>query len=236
MTSGPRSSAFLRRVAAMLAIVCARAATAGVQIDMVQSSVTTHAGQPDRRGGGSFALQIDGARFHIVGAHEVETSYDNGATTHFRDPSAPAQTPLAPAAPTAFDPIAATIEDEHITIGPSVAGAPWNGHATRHYSVDIEYTTVARLALVITRRFRMHDHYEITAADLDASPAALRVLLTRGFARSLALHPAAWTGFPVRIDARLGGQIGPDAPAAHVTQLAIEAKSIAPWARPDDAK
>jgi hypothetical protein len=230
MAVKPRIAQMFFRAAGVLALCAAQAAMAGVQIDIVQSSVTSHAGLADRRGHANASLRIDGPRFQIASAHEVETSLDDGATTRFRAPSAAAQTPLDPATPTALDPIAASIEDEKVTIGPSVAGAPWNGHPTRRYSVDIDYTTVARLALLITRRFPTHEHYELTVADLDASPAALRVMLTRGYARSLALHPAAWSGFPVRIDARLRSEPAAAGATPQTTALTIEATSIAPWA------
>jgi hypothetical protein len=40
------------------------------------------------RGHADAGLRIDGARVQIAGAHEVETSLDDGATTRFRSESA----------------------------------------------------------------------------------------------------------------------------------------------------
>ena len=62
-----------------------------------------------------------------------------------------------------------------IKMSPTLPGPPLFGQATRVYEVEHRYSTVARIAFVVSRRFRQHAYYLLTVAEPGLSPAAMRV-------------------------------------------------------------
>ena len=194
--------------------------------------LSIHAGKPAQKGNGAYQAEIDGNSFRLIGKHAIESSEDDGASTRFDSQPGVNNTPLSPETARLSDPIAGMVEDQHIIVGTPVAGPQWQGHATRIYTVDMQYTVVARVAWLFKRRFVHHDHYEMIVADLDASAAAVRVALTRGYGRNLGLHPEAFLGFPVKINGHLSvGDAGSDG-AESQTDFQLEAISVEPWVRP----
>ena len=167
---------------------------------------------------------IDGPSFRNVSARNgaVELSHDDGRTTHFGAEDAPAQTPLVPEVAPPFAPMVGTVEDETLVVGPSRPGPELFGLATRVYTVDHDYTIVARVALVIRRSTRNRSRFTFTVADNGVSSAALRVAFSRGYGYALALHPEAFTGLPLIID----GTIEQGEPPASVAQVHVRAASL----------
>ena len=208
----------------LIALTLSHRASAGVRADYQFSSNTSNG----RSGGGQVALEIDGSRFRIVRAHgQIETSLDDGATTFFGRDRTVIQTPLATETDAISLPMKARLEDEKITISEPQIGPVLFGATTRVYTIDHEYTVVGRIALVFTRRWRGAAHYVLTVADLDVSPAAMRVVLSRGYGGDLAPHADAFRGLPLRLEGRLETN---DGGAFHqVTTVHFEAVSVWPW-------
>jgi hypothetical protein len=204
------------------------AALAGVSIDFVTSSRTHAEGKPDRSGRGTKTIRIDGPRFQLLrdigrGAQKRidETSLDDGATTFFPRERSVTQTPLTPDVASAgglgglFSPMKAWVEDDKMTISEPQPGPMLLGMPTQIYTVDHSYVTQARIAFVYTLRLTSTARYVITAANLvtpdgsAVSPAAVRVMLSRGYGRVLAHHAEAFGGFPLRIEGHMVGHSEP---------------------------
>ncbi|WP_422940729.1 hypothetical protein [Undibacterium sp. TJN19] len=204
-------------------------AQAGIRVTFEQQNLSVQSGKPAQKGKSSYQAEIDGGSFRLVGKHVIESSDDDGASTMFDSQPGVRNKPLLPEAPGLTDPIAGTVEDQHIVIGKPVAGPQWQGQATRVYTVDMDYTVVARIAWLFKRRSVHHDHYDVTVADLDASTAAVRVALTRGYGRNLGLHPEAFLGFPIKIIAHLSTHEAADEAAESLTDFQLDAIGITPW-------
>jgi hypothetical protein len=186
--------------------------------------------QPAKR-----TFEIDGPRFRIRRSGGiVETSLDDGANTFFGDDHKVTQSPLATEHGGLFAPVTAWTEDETLSVGESTEGIPHLGRATRIYQVVHKYITVARIAFVFTRRFHREDRYTMTVADLDTSPAAVRVMLSRGYGFSLARQAGAFKGFPLMMD---GCFVEQDSDRVRQkTCFRYEVTSIEPWDWPQPAQ
>jgi hypothetical protein len=164
----------------------------------------------------------------------VETSVDDGATSWFNNVKSETQTPLAPMRSAKsgswLDQISVSVEDEKLTVGKPVAGPNLAGIATRTYGVDYTYVTVTQVGGV-TGRTPIDEHYDVWIGDIDASPAAVRVVLSRGYGQALAQKATAFLGFPLRIDGRL--VTGRPETGLASTTFRLEAVSVAPWSWSD---
>ncbi|MFZ6760378.1 hypothetical protein ACO0K9_24505 [Undibacterium sp. Ji50W] len=220
-------------------------AHAGVRIEFEQHSQSRQPGKPERNGQGRYVTEIDGMHFRLMNLSRgqvSEVSDDDGAHTRFEpmpadshaDSHADINTPLLPEKGSLFDPLAGSIKDEHITISPPEPVANWNGYAARRYRVELRYTVVARLVLIFTRRFAHVEHYEIIVADIPASASAVRLALTRGYGRTLGLHPEAFLGFPVKITGQLRSRdaASKDAAGDFMVDMELQALSISAWQLP----
>ncbi|MBC3920825.1 hypothetical protein H8L32_25390 [Undibacterium sp. CY18W] len=218
-------------------------AHAGVRIEFEQRSQSRQPGKPARNGEGRFLTEIDGMHFRLLNlarGQVSEVSEDDGAHTRFDPvPAGPhadtnTNTPLLPERGGLFDPLVGSMEDEHIKISPPVPAANWNGYASQRYQVELRYTMVMRAALVFTRRFVHTEQYEITVADIPASASVMRLALTRGYGRTLGLHPHAFLGFPVKIEGQLRSHdVGSkDAAGDFMVDMTLQARSISAWQLP----
>ncbi|MFZ6770794.1 hypothetical protein ACO0LM_27375 [Undibacterium sp. Di26W] len=216
-------------------------AHAGVRIEFEQRSQSHQPGKPERNGQGRYVTEIDGMHFRLMNLSRgqvSEVSDDDGAHTRFEpwsaDSHADINTPLLPEKGGLFDPLVGSMEDVQISISPPEPVANWNGYTARRYRVELRYTVVARLVLIFTRRFAHVDQYEITVADIPASASAVRLALTRGYGRTLGLHPQAFLGFPVKITGQLRSRdaASKDAASDFVVDLDVQARSINPWQIP----
>jgi len=222
----------------LLALILPGTACAGVSAMYEFTSRTAGDNRPARSATRHFTTEIDGARFRIhSGRGTLETSVDDGASTFFGPHPETAQSPLLPGAEGFAAPISASIEDESVSIGPPAAGPALFGMATQVYRVELRYVTVAHIAGVFTRRFRTHAQYTITVAGGAASPAAMRVVLSRGYGSALARHAEALPGLPLRIEAHLDGsdEDAHGTPHHQVTDFTVHARSLAPWSWPESA-
>lgn len=211
----------------------------GVRVEVVQSSSTTSATQPERRGQGTRTIEIDGSRFRIIGIGGGvgnETSLDDGATTFFGSDRTKTQTPLTAstsghigAAGSAG--VDVSLENEKLTVGVPQPGQKIAGVVTQTYSVDCTYDTVMRGAGV-TNRLPASEHYELSVSDIGVSSAAVRVVLSRGFGMTLARHPEAFRGFPLRIDGHLVQ--GDGHTAGFTTDFRLEVVSVTAWGWPGE--
>ncbi|MFZ6723717.1 hypothetical protein [Undibacterium sp. Ji49W] len=224
-------------------------AHAGVRIEFEQRSQSRQPGKPARNGEGRFVTEIDGMHFRLLNLSKgqvSEVSDDDGAHTRF-DPvpagshadtktntNTSTNAPLLPERGGLFDPLVGSIEDEHITISPPVPAADWNGYASRRYQVELRYTMVMRAALIFTRRFVHTEQYEITVAAIPASASVVRLALTRGYGRTLGLHPDAFLGFPVKIEGQLRSHDAgsKDAAGDFMVDMTLQARSISAWQLP----
>ncbi len=180
-------------------------ADAGTRINYRYQIEALGGDKPNQRvGQGTLVIDIDGARFQIRRPNGAATvSLDDGASTFLDTEPAKRSTPLAVEVAGLLDTMAAKIEDESIKMSPALPGPPLFGQVTRVYEVEHRYTTVARIAFVVSRRFRQHAHYQLTVAEPGLSPAAMRVLLASGHGRPLALRADAFMGLPLKIKGRL---------------------------------
>ena len=200
---------------------------AGVRVEFVGSNSTTV---------WSRTVEADGPRFNIIDtngpASEVETSLDDGATTFFDGNQTRIQTPLQPAphvpTPAVAPGIATWIEHEVLTLGQPHPGPTIAGVATLTYTADLSYVVAIRVEKR-TKRTHAKDHFELSVADIGASPAAVRVILSRGMGASLAPYHEAFRAFPLRIDGHL---IQGEGAAAMTSDFRLEAVSVTPWSWP----
>ncbi|HEX9160375.1 MAG TPA: NHL repeat-containing protein [Thermoanaerobaculia bacterium] len=70
------------------------------------------------------------------------------------------------------------------------------------------------------------EHYDVALADLDASPAAVRLLVARGFGTNVARRSEAFRRFPLRIE---GHFVRGEGDTNFTADFRSEAVSIAPW-------
>jgi len=215
-----------------LALVLSLAFTtvqAGSKFEFEQKSHHDNTGKPAQTGKGRYQLEIEGNSFHLIHARVTESSEDDGATTLFDSQPGVINTPLFPDTPTWADPIVGIVKDHQIMISPPMPGISWQDHTTKVYTVDQQYTVVARVGWIFSRRFLHHDQYEITIADIDVSPAAIRVALTRGYGRNLGLRPEAFLGFPVKIVGHLSNREMAENAKEMKTEFQLQALSMEPW-------
>ncbi|MES2039656.1 MAG: hypothetical protein V4495_17715 [Pseudomonadota bacterium] len=204
-------------------------AQAGSRFEFEQQSYHNNTGKPAQTGKGRYQLEIEGSGFHLINAHVIETSQDDGATTLFDSKPGIINTPLFPETPTWADPIAGIVKDHQIIISTPIPGPPWLDYTTRWYTVDQKYTVVARVGWIFSRSFAHHDRYEISIVDTDISPAAVRVALTRGYGRNLGLHPEAFLGFPIKIVGHLSSREVIKNASEMTTEFQLQALSMTPW-------
>jgi hypothetical protein len=69
----------------------------------------------------------------------------------------------------------------------------------------------------------------------EASPAAIRVALSRGYVSQLSHHAEAFPGLPLRIEGQLTGHDEDmnGKPHHRVTRFVLNTQSITPWFWPD---
>jgi hypothetical protein len=183
-------------------------------------------GRPPTTGHSQVTSTIDGPRFRNVSAraNAVELSDDDGRTTYFGAFRTTPQTPLGPEsnspdAESNLGPISGAIEDEQLQVGPPAPGPTLFGMPTHVYAVDYRYKIAVRIAGITISHTTNEEYYVITAADIDASSAALRVAFSRGYGHAVSRHAEAFVGLPLRIDGTIRS-------AAQTSTVHIEAKSL----------
>lgn len=175
---------------------------------------------------------IDDRRFRIVSSGgQVETSLDNGATTLFGSDHSKKQTPLVPKTGPTFGVVTMTTDNENLTVGSMRPGPTIAGVATQAYTVTYTYESVTRFLGIATRRIPAREQYQFYVAEIGASPAASRVVLSRGFGERLATLTPVFRGFPLLIDGIL--QHGDGASTGFTTRFRMFVVSIAPWSWTD---
>lgn len=241
ITCGSTALHHSHRLKSLLLALCTASlstlAVAGTSIDYRYQIEALGGDKPNQRvGRGTLAIDIDGARFQIRRPQGAATvSLDDGASTFLDTEPAKRSTPLEVEVAGLLDPMAANIEDESIKMSPTLPGPPLFGQATRVYEVEHRYTTVARIAFVVSRRFRQHAHYLLTVAEPGLSPAAMRVLLASGHGRPLALRTDAFTGLPLKIEGRLAS-VADDGTETASARFSYEATGLRPSAWPAGAE
>lgn len=178
-------------------------AGASTTVEYEIQTLRTQAGKASISGGTRLTTTIDGRAFRSVsgGGRYVEGSDDDGQTTRFGALDAPTvNTPLQPEHGHVLSPMVATIEDEQFSLGDSRPGPLMFGLATRTYTVNHDYAIQSRVAYLVGRRVVHRTRFTITVADIAVSPAAVRVALSRGYARALSQHDEAFSGLPLLVE------------------------------------
>ena len=204
----------------------------GVRVEFAMHFTSVTPARQEMRSQYNRTVEIDGGRFRIIGPNlPVETSLDDGATTFFGDDRASIQTPLKrDSAPGRLAGVTSSVEDERLSIGPPHPGPVIAGIPTREYAVDYSYVLVLTAPTYgTTTRLPSRHHYSFFVGDI-ASPAAFRVMLSRGFGAPLAHYSEAFRGFPLRMDAQLVE--GDTAAPSLTTDFHVSVVSVAPWSWP----
>jgi hypothetical protein len=226
----------MKLLLAICTVSFSTAVIAGARIEyryQIESLTGDKANQ--RVGKGSLELAIDGVRFQVRRAHGATTmSLDDGATTFLDTDPVKRSSPLAIEVAGVLDPIAAHIEDESIKLNEAQPGPVLFGQATQVYEIEHRYTTVARMAVVFSRRFRQHVHYQLTVSGTDLSPAAMRVVLAGGYGRALAFRADAFAGLPLKVKGVMFN-VAEDDTETLSARFSYEATAISPWTWPAGA-
>jgi len=166
-------------------------------------------------------IEIDGPNFRIRKGVGLESSADDGVTTWFGNDRTQTQSPLlqAEASKNENAPIVAWLQDEKLVVGPSSPGPERFGLPTRTYTIDYDYAVGGRVLIIPLSPSRSHVRYTMTVVDIDTSPAAVRVLLSRGYNNALSQHAEAFTGLPVHMEGTI------DSSTSHVV-FTLDAESL----------